>query len=1129
MRHIYLRGIMLILAGFFVSCSPQTETTDGARDLKAFYIVEDSAATEALLALREELYRANWLDGADEMVAQHQEQLELTQSIYGDQDYWTEIATNNLGVAHVIAGDPQLAVPLFERALSALGTETSEIAQDHIYRLHSNLGEAFLRLDDLSSAKTHFDFAVANPSLFKPAIVPEISSGQRMMMVLPRWQAEYEREPGNVLIAEGVVPSAEARAKAMENYWAVIGTLHTAQGTVIRNAMTAYHDAMVTAHHPRARFITSSNGNMAVILSSYLFDPTYAVYFAKAEENEARLGTEIQTDVLNVSTSMQSAVKRLAASGDFEAAAAKIVELEARFKPLFESNPYLQSGHHTMLGDYHALRGEQDVATEHYRLAYEILRDAGNFKEMLAPYALGAYANHLSTTGHHTEAERYFETAIAEASELTGTDSTLISHLRLGYAISLQDRGAYARSKIVLEQNLLHMRQGENEQHAALPPTYAALSRSLLNLGEPKVAVQFAERAFEVAKSFVPEDALTFDTYIHTLALAHDTAGNYEKANALLEKRRTSHQDIPKNSRNNIAHLEQLSRHYRAAGDFEKAVEMDDAIVSALQGSDTLDLRFNATSARLRSLKVAAGANPADAKTSLFEAVGLIESFPATNADGVFAFGQGMTPTRRDALSNFGHIAVSANDTRRVFETMQAFFADGVGYATRLARERELSGNPKVSALLRQRDALQTERSRLRLEQFSEITLSSEDRLARVEQRGRLDEELTALNRDLQDAAQGTEATITVAGLRKTLAPNEVVLFIHDAIPATLVISHDKVATAHFSLSPNDTSRLVSAIRQSVTADGAGRFPPFAAEEASRLYDAIFTPEITDIISGVDTIYVQQGGRISTLPLGLLIRPDGQYMSDNFALRTMAGLNRIGQAAKPVSGRFVGIGAPLLGTPEPARGGSLDAYILRGAAKLENLSDLPALPGAERELNALSTAFDFDDVTLLIGAAATKTAVRSLDYQNTAVLAFATHGLVAGELDSTSEPALVLTPDDNGNEGLLTMSDVMKLDLDVDLVILSACNTAAGGEADAAGLTGLASAFIYAGVDTLLASHWPVRDDVAEALSIATIGNIRRGETAEHALQRAIAELRNSDAPQSDHPGVWAPFIVVGG
>ena len=73
---------------------------------------------------------------------------------------------------------------------------------------------------------------------------------------------------------------------------------------------------------------------------------------------------------------------------------------------------------------------------------------------------------------------------------------------------------------------------------------------------------------------------------------------------------------------------------------------------------------------------------------------------------------------------------------------------------------------------------------------------------------------------------------------------------------------------------------------------------------------------------------------------------------------------------------------------------------------------------------------------------------------------------MAGDLAGLPEPALVLTPPERGtadNDGLLRASEIARLELNADWLILSACNTAAGGGPDGEGLFGLAKAFFYAG------------------------------------------------------------------
>jgi CHAT domain-containing protein len=142
---------------------------------------------------------------------------------------------------------------------------------------------------------------------------------------------------------------------------------------------------------------------------------------------------------------------------------------------------------------------------------------------------------------------------------------------------------------------------------------------------------------------------------------------------------------------------------------------------------------------------------------------------------------------------------------------------------------------------------------------------------------------------------------------------------------------------------------------------------------------------------------------------------------------------------------------------------------------------------------------------------------------------FATHGLVAGDLSSLAEPALVLTPPaapTDADDGLLTASEIAALKLNAEWVVLSACNTAAGEGEGAEALSGLARAFFYAGARALLVSHWAVYSQAATELTTTTFAmladNPRIGRA--EAFRRAMLAL----IAKGEAPSYWAPFVVVG-
>ena len=137
------------------------------------------------------------------------------------------------------------------------------------------------------------------------------------------------------------------------------------------------------------------------------------------------------------------------------------------------------------------------------------------------------------------------------------------------------------------------------------------------------------------------------------------------------------------------------------------------------------------------------------------------------------------------------------------------------------------------------------------------------------------------------------------------------------------------------------------------------------------------------------------------------------------------------------------------------------------------------------------------------------------------VVAFATHGLIPGDLDGLAEPALALSaprPGADDGDGLLTMSEILGLRLDADWVVLSACNTGAGAGAGAEAVTGLGRAFFYAWARALLASNWPVETTSARLLTT----EVFRRQAASPGTSRAEA-LRQAMIALIDGPGFVEP------
>lgn len=356
----------------------------------------------------------------------------------------------------------------------------------------------------------------------------------------------------------------------------------------------------------------------------------------------------------------------------------------------------------------------------------------------------------------------------------------------------------------------------------------------------------------------------------------------------------------------------------------------------------------------------------------------------------------------------------------------------------------------------------------------------------------------------------------------------------------------------------------------------AGQALPFDHARAHKLYLALFGG-VQELIKGKHLLVVPSGA-LTQLPLQVLVTvpPAGDdhrtaaWLGRDHpitilpAVSSLTALRRTGKpsaATKPM----IGFGNPLLDGPSPqyaanakraravqrcsdiqlqqvARVGSARSAAPRlrtpgGLADLDHLKIQAPLPETADELCAVAQDVKADGSDIYLGARATEREVKQLsasgDLAKYRMVHFATHGLLAGQLDGTSEPGLILSPPSTAtadDDGYLSASEIAALKLDADLIILSACNTAAGAATSAEALSGLARAFIYAQARALLVSHWEVYSDATVKLITSAVRAMTKDKTVgrAEALRRAMLAMIDTGKPHEAHPSYWAPFIVVG-
>jgi CHAT domain-containing protein/tetratricopeptide (TPR) repeat protein len=420
----------------------------------------------------------------------------------------------------------------------------------------------------------------------------------------------------------------------------------------------------------------------------------------------------------------------------------------------------------------------------------------------------------------------------------------------------------------------------------------------------------------------------------------------------------------------------------------------------------------------------------------------------------------------------------------------------------------------------------------------------------------------------------------SVADITSRLAADEALLVVQPTEQAAYIwaLAKDRPgAFARVQVSEAQVTEWVKALRTSldVAALPADRRPPFAHTAAQALYEQLAAP-VQATLQGKQQLIIAAGGTLGQIPFAVLQTDRSASNSTPMAqvswLVKQAAISHVpsvaawlamrsnagSQASSGIKRRIaeqplMAWGDPVFklasGPVTPAASAlsvrnvsltrantviDLETEEQRSAIRYSNI---PELPETRAELLAIAKELGANPATdLLFGAKATRQSVLAANASGLLaqkrVIAFATHGLIAGDLPTLTQPALALAASSSDGTStlapLLLLEDVLGLKLNADWVVLSACNTAAAdGKAEEA-LSGLARGFFYAGGRSLLVTHWAVESESATQITTETFKHYTADPTASKAesLRQAMLKLLNTG--QTSHPALWAPYALVG-
>ena len=766
------------------------------------------------------------------------------------------------------------------------------------------------------------------------------------------------------------------------------------------------------------------------------------------------------------------------------------------------------------------------------------LRDATLF------VAMSSGANILSDAGHDAEALDLAQRGVAKAAELLPDGHPFMGFAQATLAkILLQsDRFEEAEAPARLALDIMNEKLGPDHRNTMV---------ALHNLGVISARLGRFEEALELTLARVDqlgdknpaESVLTYETASN----AAFEAGRTEKALELALQASVLADTLPDEDSRKARALVVLSLRQEEAGQYQAALanivaaEERHRVAGTSEPMAWLDIRRGLL--EIRTGQVDAGWSRVAAAASV------MEDNLLADADRL-ELGADL-PSYYESLMQIVEAAFAAN---RPDAALQAFELASWGVNARsrqlLSLQRRTDTAPEIAPLI---EEFGQNRQRLRLLHRERARLlatsNAEDAAERQAEIETLSARTDFLRSSLADALPDFSRSLrpakpAIADLQNRLTDEQAVLIVMPSRHRTfsMAITRDGVTMQESAQGRSRVRSLVQQIRVALESppDVA---QPFPVDAASALHALVLPDRIAQALDGRSHVALVTSDALSRLPFGVLV-PAGtsgqatDYKNMDWLLKRHAfsialtpTLAHSGEAGEISASGFLGIGAPSLsGATAPALRESL--LYRGGEVSLEDIRALPALPETRAEIERVAKAFAVDQRVTLLGDEATEAKVRTALPRKQGVILFATHGLLGGEIGGLREPALVLTPpsarDSGDNDGLFQASEIAAAGMIADFVILSACNSAAGRNETAPVYTGLANAFLGSGAQSMLLSHWRVRDDAAARLSVGTVEGAASGLGRAEALQQAQLAMLNDDSrAEYAHPALWAPFVLI--
>lgn len=791
-----------------------------------------------------------------------------------------------------------------------------------------------------------------------------------------------------------------------------------------------------------------------------------------------------------------------------------------------------------------------DEAEALYKQALDLRETAKPVSPLAVADSLNNLAQLFKRQGRFAEAAPLLHRAFDIRSAALKPTDPLIAQSLTNIASLQELEGHYAEAEPQLRRVLTIRRTSQSADHPEVAGAISKLAQNLLKQGRFVEAEPLFEEALALRLKNQPVDHPDVSNTLHDRAQNLIMLGRYDEAESTLRRVIATRRKVLSGNNPSTAHaIGDLAETLLLQGRADEALQaIRDATAMIIERGKVDDLGRKLFAAFIKIAWHAAKTGNADRP----------QAIPISLQEETFAMGQ------------------------RAAESQAALAIQMMG--ARLAAK-----DPPLQSLILEREGI--DKTIVDREQAlsASLAIAPEKRGAAVDS---LRQEINSLNARKHDIDKQLQQRfpryfrliqpepVRFEDVREALRPGEAFLQFYSSQDSAYVwaISQDGAAWQELPMSKADLEKAVTQLRNGLDLEelkNSGSAPKlFDLGIAHDLYLKLIAP-VASVLAGKSELVIVPSGALTSLPFATLVvdeprlaKPSlkdieiyrqADWLVRHYAISILPSATSLKIVRDLVSGTrnhrpLIGFGNPQFGLQTAdaragtgqgqAKGGGASPQVETrgyatfwrgGAADFDALrAGLVPLPESETELKTVAQTLDADRSSIVVGAAATETAVKNADLAQFDVVYFATHGLVAGEIKGLGEPALALSLPaipSAADDGLLTASEVAQLRMDADWVILSACNTAAGDKPGAEALSGLAKSFFHAGAHSLLVSHWRVGSEAAARLTTHTFRKMRdvpstgRGQ----ALQAAMVEMIDDTSDVWDaYPAFWAPFILVG-